>query len=279
MSNPIYPCLWFDGQAKEAASFYCTVFNNSSITSENPMVVIFDLEGQKTMALNGGPVFKINPSISFFVNCSSIEEIDNLWNKLSDGGSALMALDTYPWSPKYGWVKDKFGLTWQLMLGDFPAGMPKIIPSFLFSNNQFGKAKAAIEYYTSIFPNSKINPLQLYAENEVQPVGNVKFGHFELNNKLFAAMDGPGNHEFDFNEGFSLVVDCANQEEIDFYWEKLTLGGQESMCGWLKDQFGVSWQIVPQILGSLMNNPEKANKVMQAFLKMKKFDIQALLDA
>ena len=109
MSNLIYPCLWFDGQAKEAASFYCSIFNNSKITSENPMVVMFDLEGQKTMALNGGPMFKINPSISFFVNCSSNDEVDNLWQKLSDGGSALMPLDTYPWSPKYGWVKDKFG--------------------------------------------------------------------------------------------------------------------------------------------------------------------------
>lgn len=279
MSNSIYPCLWFDGKAKEAANFYCSVFNHSKIISENPMVVIFELAGQKTMALNGGPMFTINPSISFFVNCTSSQEIETLWEKLSDGGSALMPLNTYPWSPKYGWIKDKFGLTWQLMLGNIPDGMAKITPSFLFSNNQFGKAKTAIEYYTSIFPNSKLHSLQLYNENDVQAAGNVMFGDFELNGKRFAAMDGPGNHEFEFNEGFSLVVDCENQEEIDYYWEKLTLGGQESMCGWLKDQFGVSWQIVPQILGSLMNNPAKANKVMQAFLKMKKFDIQALLDA
>lgn len=140
MNNEIALCLWFDGQAKEAAEFYCSIFSNSKITSENPMMVTFELNGRKMMGLNGGPQFK-------------------------------------------------------------------------------------------------------------------------------------------FNEAASLFVSCENQEEIDFYWNKLTEGGEESMCGWLKDKFGLSWQIVPSILGKLMSDPEKGQRVMQAFLQMKKFNIQTLLNA
>ena len=140
MTNQIYPCLWFDGQAKEAAEFYCSIFKDSKITVDTPMVVNFELNGKKFMGLNGGPMFK-------------------------------------------------------------------------------------------------------------------------------------------FNEAVSFVVDCETQEEIDYYWSKLTEGGEESRCGWLKDKFGVSWQIVPAILGKLMTDSEKAPRVVQAFMQMKKFDIEKLLNA
>lgn len=140
MTNKIYPCLWFDGQAKAAAEFYCSVFKNSKITADTPMVVTFELNGIKFMGLNGGPHFKLNEAVSF-------------------------------------------------------------------------------------------------------------------------------------------VVDCETQADIDHYWNKLTKGGQESKCGWLKDKFGVSWQIVPTVLGKLMKDPEKAPRVMQAFMKMKKFDIEKLMQA
>lgn len=140
MKNEIYPCLWFNGQAEAAATFYCSVFPNSSIKSNSPMVVMFNLNGKPFMGLNGGPLFT-------------------------------------------------------------------------------------------------------------------------------------------FNEAVSFVVTCETQEEIDHYWNKLTEGGEESMCGWLKDQFGVSWQIIPSVLGSLMSDPEKGTRVAQAFMKMKKFDIEALVNA
>lgn len=141
MANPIHPCLWFDNNAKTAADFYCSVFKNSVIISESPMVVIFELNGRKFMGLNGGPIFK-------------------------------------------------------------------------------------------------------------------------------------------FNESVSMVVECEDQQEIDYFWEKLTSeGGQESRCGWLKDRFGLSWQIVPAKLGSLMSDPEKAQRVMNEVLKMNKIDWQTLVDA
>ncbi len=141
MTGQIYPCLWFDGNAKAAAEFYCSIFKNSKITSDTPMVVTFEVNGTKFMGLNGGPHFK-------------------------------------------------------------------------------------------------------------------------------------------FNEAVSFVVSCDNQEEIDNYWEKLTAdGGNESMCGWLKDKFGVSWQIVPTIIGKLMTDPERAKRVMPVLMGMKKLNIQQLEDA
>ena len=277
MATPIYPCLWFDGTARDAAVFYCSVFEKAKITSDTSLVVTFELEGKKMMGLNSGPKFRINPSISLFVTCANDQEIETSWKKLIEGGSALMPLDKYPWAEKYGWVKDRFGMTWQLMVGDLAQRSQKIIPSFLFSNNQYGNARNAIRFYTAIFPGSETHHQELYKAGEPQPEGYLKFGHFTLNNEMFAAMDGPGNHEFTFNEGLSFVVECENQKEIDFYWDHLTSdGGEESMCGWLKDKFGVSWQIVPLILGQLMSDPRKAPKVMNAFMKMKKFDIAAL---
>ena len=141
MTREIYPCLWFDNQAQEAANFYCSVFKNSKITTDNQMVVIFEINGKKFMGLNAGPQFK-------------------------------------------------------------------------------------------------------------------------------------------FNEAISFVVDCETQEEIDTYWNQLTAnGGSEGSCGWLKDKFGVSWQIVPTVLPKLLSNPAKAPKVMEAFMQMKKFDIATLKNA
>ena len=137
MNRTIYPCLWFNGQAKEAAAFYCSIFKNAKITVDTPMVVSFEINGTQFMGLNGGPNFKFNESVSF-------------------------------------------------------------------------------------------------------------------------------------------VVECETQEEIDHYWDELMKGGEESMCGWLKDRYGVSWQIVPTVLAKLMGDPQRAGRVMQAFMKMKKFDIATL---
>lgn len=279
MTHNIYPCLWFDGNAKEAATFYCTVFNNSTITTDNGMVVMFEIEGKKIMGLNGGPMFSINPSVSFFVTCDSIDEINNVWNKLIDGGTVMMPLDKYPWGEKFGFVKDKFGMSWQLILPTTTTNNQKIMCSLLFVGEQFGKAESAIQFYTALFPNSAIENLKLYEAGKPAPEGSVEFGQFNLGNEKFVAMDGFGDHKFQFNEGLSFVVECDTQEEIDNYWNKLTEGGSESQCGWLKDKFGVSWQIIPSILSTLMSDAEKGPRVMQAFLKMKKFDIETLLKA
>jgi predicted 3-demethylubiquinone-9 3-methyltransferase (glyoxalase superfamily) len=274
MNNGIHPCIWFDGNAKEAAIFYCSVFQNSTITVDTPMVVNFELWGNKFMGLNGGPMFTINPSISFFVHCKTVEQTNEIYNALAQGGQPMMSIGKYDWSERYGWVKDKFGLTWQVMV----SAEENICPSLLFTGAAFGKAEDAVKFYTSVFDNSSIDNLQLYPA-ETPFAGKVLFSSSKLNQFNLIAMDGPGEHAFTFNEALSFVVTCQTQDEIDYYWGKLTEGGEESRCGWLKDKFGISWQIVPAILGQLMTDPEKAPRVMQAFMQMKKFDIEKLKQA
>lgn len=280
MNNNIHPCLWFDGNAKAAADFYCSLFPGSKITADTPMVVNFELASQKFMGLNGGPMFKPNASISFTVICEADDEINKLWAGLSADGMIMMPLDKYEWSERYGFLQDRFGVCWQIMKGNYNDVNQKITPTLLFVGNSFGKAENAVKFYTEVFPQSSIDGILLYTKDEGEAAGTVKHSQFILDKKVFMAMDGVGNHSFAFNEAISFVVDCETQEEIDFYWNKLTAdGGQESQCGWLKDKFGVSWQIVPAVLGKLMTDPERSQRVMQAFMKMKKFDIAALMNA
>ena len=277
MTNPIYPCLWYDTQAKEAATFYCSIFQNSFLTDETPTVVHFELDGVQFMGLNGGPQFSFNPSISLFVTCRSDEEVLYYWEKLSSGGDVLMPLDKYDWSDQYGWCADKFGLTWQIYKGNTNEDAQKIVPLLLFSSKHFGNAESALNFYTSLFNQSKIVGIARYGDDTPEYKGKVLHSSFRMTGREFMAMDGPGDHKFEFNEAVSLVVECDTQEEIDFFWEAFTKEGEESMCGWCKDRFGVSWQIIPGILKELMSDREKGPRVMEAFLKMKKFDIETLL--
>lgn len=280
MNNTIYPCLWFDGSAKQAATFYCSVFNQSKITADTNIVVTFEASGQKFMCLNGGPKFKPNPSISFFVVCETKEEIDQYWKKLVVGGSVLMPLDKYDWSEKYGWLQDAFGINWQLSFGKLKDVGQKFTPCLMFTQTQQGKAEQAIQFYTSVFHNSSVTGILKYSASDADVEGTVKHAQFNLGKYVFMAMDSSLSHAFSFNEAISFVVDCETQNEIDYFWNKLTAdGGEESMCGWLKDKYGVSWQIVPTILGKLMSDPERARRVVQAFLKMRKFDIATLKQA
>lgn len=273
MSEKTYPCLWFDGQAKAAATFYCSIFPESKIIQESPMVVNWELNGQRFMGLNGGPMFQLNASISVFANFDNIDTLNKAWEKLLEDGKVLMPINQYPWSERYGWLRDKFGLTWQLMLSDNNL----LLPSMLFSNKQFGNAQSAMQLYTSIFPSSGIDVTELYGPENPEQAGKLMFGQMHLIDKPIIVMDGPGDHYFEFNEALSFVVQCEDQAEIDKYWNSLIAdGGQESMCGWLKDKFGVSWQIIPASLSKLMSHSNNGQKVMEALLKMRKLEIAVL---
>jgi Uncharacterized protein conserved in bacteria len=279
MNHPIYPCLWFDGQAKQAAEFYSNVFAGTKITSENPLVATIELAGQKFMLLNGGPFFTINPSISFYVVCETESEVDLAWKKLCDSGSVLMPLNSYPWSSKYGWVQDKFGVSWQLSAGKLDSVGQKFTPCLMFTQQYAGKAEQAIGFYNSVFRNSSVVGIMRYSADDPDVEGTVKHAQFKLNGQVFMAMDSSQGHQFCFNEAISLVQECDTQEEIDYYWEKLSAVPEAEQCGWIKDQFGVSWQIVPKILEQLMSDPVRSQRVMNAFMQMKKFDIAKLLEA
>lgn len=293
--NYITPCLWFDYQAEEAVKFYTSLFSDSHIGRiirygkegfefhQKPegtvMTVEFELNGQPFLALNGGPVFKFNESISFYVYCASEDKINFLYEKLSEGGSVNMPLDKYFWSNKYAFVTDKYGVSWQLDVEDVNT-QQKIVPSLLFVNEKFNLVKEAVKHFTSIFPNSKMIMEYPYDKSMNLPEDTLLFAQFELNNYLFNAMSGGTiNHNFDFNEAISFIINCDTQDEIDYYWQKLTEGGEEVQCGWLKDKFGISWQVVPKILNDLLNNPSKKGKVMNAIFTMKKFDIKKLIES
>lgn len=281
----ITPFLWFDQQAEEAANFYVSVFDHSKTgkivrNGDAVLVVDFSLGGQPFTALNGGPRFKFNPSISIFVVCETEEETDSVWNKLIDGGTALMPLDCYDWSDKYGWVQDRFGLTWQISLGKIEDVGQKFTPSLLFTGPHRGKAEAALNFYTQLFNDSSIAVVLHYKAGEPGPEGTVKYARFSLGRQVFIAMDNPIMEQtFTFNEALSFVVHCDTQAEVDFFWGKLTAGGgEESMCGWLKDKFGVSWQIIPDALPRLLSDPDPAvaQRAMNAMLQMRKIEIDKL---
>ena len=293
----IIPNLWFDRQAEEAARLYTSLFKDSKVGTVTRatkagfdihglpegtvMTVEFELAGQAFVGINGGPLFKFNPAISFLVACKTKEEVDGFWERLSAGGPGpLMELGEYPFSPWYGWTQDRYGLSWQIMhAGDRPITQ-KIIPTLMYVGAQAGRAEEAVRLYASIFGHSGIGEVMRYGPGEdPDKPGTIKHVSFTLEGQEFAAMDSAYPHAFAFNEAISLMRACDTQAEIDAFWDKLTAnGGQESMCGWLKDKFGVSWQIAPAVLQDMLHDRDtkRVERVTDAFLKMKKFDIEAL---
>ncbi len=282
MNNDIFPCLWSNGQAQESANFYCQIFGGK-ITVDSPVVVNIELFGQRLMLLNGGPQFEKNASVSFMVLCESEEEVEKYWNPLAEGGRVLMPLSEYPWSKKYGWVRDRYGVTWQVYLG-IQEGDQKIVPTLMFLHENNGKALEAMGFYTSIFPDSSIGGVLKYGEGvgkeDYEMADHVQHAHFDLHGYTFFIMDSSKDHPFDFNEGISVVVMTDDQKQTDHLWSSLTKeGGVESRCGWLKDKYGLSWQIVPKRLLELMNDfdhPHKAQKVVEAMMEMQKIEISVL---
>lgn len=280
MKENITPCLWYNGQAQEAAALYCSVFANAKITAQSPIVTSIDVSGQSFTLLDGGPKYKPNASISFYYICEKEEELNNIWNAFSKEGTVLMPLDKYPWGEKYGWINDKFGISWQIALGKISDVGQKITPCLMFTGKQYGRADEAIAHYSSIFKNVKVDGILRYGTNELpDQVGKVKHAQFALNDQKFMIMESAAPHNFTFTEGISLTIHCETQKEIDHYWERLTESGAESMCGWLKDKFGVSWQIVPNVLDKIMSDPAKAGKAAQAFMAMRKLNIEQIVQA
>jgi predicted 3-demethylubiquinone-9 3-methyltransferase (glyoxalase superfamily) len=139
--------------------------------------------------------------------------------------------------------------------------------------------REALNHYKNIFPGSDTIFEAAYPPGSGMPEGSLLFARFHLNGNVINIMSSTEPHDYDFTPGNSMVIECETQEEIDYYWEKLGKEGHYSMCGWLEDKYGVSWQIIPSVLPGLMMDPEKAGKVAQAFMKMQKLDIAALLDS
>ncbi|WP_018350090.1 VOC family protein [Longispora albida] len=295
--HKITPHLWFDKEAEEAAEFYCSVFPESRITNKTVLrdtpsgdtaVMSFDLWGCGFMGISAGPLFTFNPSVSFFVNFGPPHQksdakamLDDVWEKLhGDGGKALMPLGEYPFSEHYGWVQDKYGVSWQLILtGEDGDARPPIVPSLLFVGDRCGQAEEAVDFYVSVFADSEKGQAAHYGEGmEPDRPGTLMFGDFKLIGEWFAAMDSAHEHKFSFGEAISFLVQCEDQKEIDYYWEKLSAVPEAEQCGWLKDKYGVSWQISPRGFDEWMGKGtrEQIDRVTQAFMPMKKLDIATL---
>jgi predicted 3-demethylubiquinone-9 3-methyltransferase (glyoxalase superfamily) len=283
--------LWFDNEAKEAAQFYTSIFKDSKIKNTAKLhntpsgsvdLLTIELLGQEFRLISAGPLFKFTPAVSFLVACNTKEEVEALWNQLSKGGSALMELGEYPFSERYGWTQDRYGLSWQVMfMGDREIEQ-QIIPTLMFVGKQCGKAEEAISFYAAVFHNAKVGHILRYGENEgPDKAGTIKHAGIELEGESFAVMDSAHAHNFTFNEAISFMVRCDTQEEIDYFWSKLSSEPKAEQCGWLKDKFGLSWQIVPTVMDEMLQdkNEKKMARVIEAFLKMKKFDIAKLKEA
>jgi predicted 3-demethylubiquinone-9 3-methyltransferase (glyoxalase superfamily) len=150
--------------------------------------------------------------------------------------------------------------------------MPRITPNLWFDH----EGLEAAEFYVSVFPNSKVNEITRYGESGAGPAGSVLTVNFELDRQPFTAING--GPQFTFDEAISLLIDCADQAEVDYYWETLTEGGEEGPCGWLKDKYGLSWQVCPVGWEAMLNSPDRegAERAMQAMFGMKKLDLAAL---
>jgi predicted 3-demethylubiquinone-9 3-methyltransferase (glyoxalase superfamily) len=186
----ITPHLWFDKEAKEAAELYTSIFKDSEIKNTATLhntpsgtvdLVTVELLGQEFRLINAGPLFKFTPAVSFLVGCETKDEVDALWNELSKGGSALMELGEYPFSERYGWTQDRYGLSWQVMfMGDREIEQ-KITPTLMFVGEQYGKAEEAINYYASVFHDAKVGHILRYGKNEEpDKAGTIKHASIAL---------------------------------------------------------------------------------------------------
>lgn len=298
LNQKITPTLWFDDKAEEAVNFYVSVFPNSKINflkrwpqeGELPDEAIkpgtikmaaFTLNGMQFYAFDAGPVFHFNPSISFYVVFETVDEVNNAWEKLSEGGTTLMPLNRYDWSERYGWINDRYGVSWQIVKDELKNVGQPITPLLMFSGDKRGDAEEAMEFYISIFKDSALQGIARYEEDDLGPHGMVKHGQCQLEGQTFMMMDNGTIKEIPFNESISLYVNCRDQEEVDYYWDKFTKEGSVSQCGWLKDKYGVSWQIVPQFVMEKVENgeAERVRNMENALYQMKKLDVVKLTEA
>ncbi len=293
----IAPCIWFSGNALEAAEYYVSAFENSRVEhvthylendaspsempAGSPLNVRLTLCGHEFNAINDGPFFKPNPAVSFYVDCENEAQMDALWTKLANGGSILMEVGEYPFSKRFGWLADRYGVSWQVSSS---GQKQKITPYLMFTEKVCGRAEDAMRLYTDVFGCDTKPDILRYGKdadgvNGIE--GNVMFASFNIAGSGFMAADSAYPHGFTFSEGVSFIVYCRDQAELDAYWNRLADGGEEQPCGWLKDKFGLSWQIVPQNIEKLGDASDiaRAERVNAALMQMKKIDIQVLQDA
>ncbi|HET9238272.1 MAG TPA: VOC family protein [Oligoflexus sp.] len=284
----IIPHIWFETQARDAASWYTGIFKDSRILFETSLagtpsgtvqVISLQLMGQEFQFLNAGPLFDRNPSFSYMIACSTAAEVDHLWKKLIVGGQALMPLDTYPFSERFGWVLDQYGLSWQIM-HDGGRKVQALTPALLFTQKAAGHAEESMQDLIKLVGDGEVLPghLQRHPAGGPDREGTLQYARFRLGQQEFVFMDSAIGHAFTFNEMQSLMIYVESQAEIERYSNALSRVPEAEQCGWVKDAYGISWQIVPTRMDEMMakGSPEEIQRLVQAFLPMKRMNIAAL---
>lgn len=279
----IVPNIWSNGRAREMAEWYTQIFTNSRITgcstypesvedgladfqlelAGKDLTVDCQIEGYEFTIINAGPEFTPTPANSFMINYdpkyreNARNDLETTWAQLIEGGKALMPLQKYDFSELYGWVEDKYGVSWQLILSDASGDdRPVVIPALMFGGPVQNQAAQAGEFYRDVFKNSREGMTYAYpSESGPASTDSIMFSDFVLEDQWFTANDAGADQDFTFSEAVSYVVQCKDQAEIDYYWEKLSAVPEAEQCGWCKDKFGVSWQICPENMGELMAKP------------------------
>lgn len=291
----IVPNIWCNGNAKEVGQFYASVFPTAHAEVESrypheglldfqqdlagqPLTVGLTIAGTRLVLINAGDEFAPNPSVSFMLNFDPLlfdadehaarARLDEVWEALSEQGSVMMPLQEYPFSKRYGWVQDRHGVSWQLMLTD-PAGDPRpfLLPALMFCGTAQNLATQAVDHYLDVFREAGTETELGMRVTYPAPQGPattdaVMFSDFRLGDQWFTAMDSGVEQDFSFTCGMSLEVNCADQAEIDLLWDRLSAVPEAEQCGWLADFAGLSWQIVPARMAELMQTPGAFERMM-----------------
>ncbi len=290
----IIPYFWCNRNIEEFVNVLTEIFPNSktgmktyytessSQVSGMPvgemMSQQFWLCGQEFGAINGGDYFKFSPAVSMTVFCENENQIDGLWEKLSQGGTVMMPLQEYPFSKRYGWIQDRFGVSWQLNMN---GEKQRIVPTLLFVGDQCGKAKQAAEEYAGLFKSKDSLTIGRFSEKGPDENGSMVHAILKAADQELIFMDGEGPHAFQFTGAISLMIDCEDQNEIDYFWNAITKEGKEMPCGWAVDKYGITWQVFATFLEEYLysKDEKKSEAALQAMYQMKKIKIDEILKA
>ncbi|CQR25250.1 glyoxalase/bleomycin resistance protein/dioxygenase superfamily protein [Streptococcus varani] len=280
----IIPHLWFDREALEAAQLYTSPFPDSHMDwthdltdtpSGDAVLVQFQLANLTLAAISAGPYFKLNESTSLMVHFQNKDELDRIFETLSEAGRVLMPLGEYPFNSYYVWLEDQFGLSWQFFYSPENSRAVQLEICLLFSQEQVGQVRSFLEKAQALFPNSQIGTVNHYQENEKQEAkAQINYGELLLNQQRLVVMENGFGGENSFNEAFSLMVYTDSQEETQRLYQQLSHVPESEQCGWVKDEFGISWQIVPRPLMDAYQilSKEEMKPVHDAILTMKRLN-------
>ncbi|AZA14540.1 VOC family protein [Corynebacterium choanae] len=279
----IVPTIWCNGNADEVAAQYRDVFGDVEIIDHQrypeeglldfqqpfagkTLTIELAIRGFRLLLINADDTFTPNPTISLMVSNPDRAATQQLYAGLAADGFVMMPLQEYDFNPYYCWVEDKFGVSWQLFTHEEPVDLPAIYPSIMFCGAAQNRAAEALTHYTEVFSGEILNKVTYQdmgqGDNGVITGDSVVFATFTLEGQLFGAMDSAVEQPFHFGGGVALMVNADDQTAINHYFHALSADPAAERCGWLRDKFGLAWQVVPSNLSEFMQRPNAYAKLM-----------------